>query len=152
MFFLLLQLHTLLMLFSVLWQKCEQQNWAVLASSWSLNITQTMTARGCAGRLAQCGTSASRTRTFLANHFLSLDFERHWRHELPPNHWNERFAMNDKFRRHVSSGSAPDPPACEKWVGGHEPGGLSSRVGICGLCYILYCILLPQSSTRIRIK
>ena len=32
-YFLLLQLHTLLMLFSVLWPKCEQQNWAVLASS-----------------------------------------------------------------------------------------------------------------------
>lgn len=33
-----------------------------------------MTACGCAGRLAQCGTSASQIRTFLANHFLSLDF------------------------------------------------------------------------------
>ena len=88
-------------------------------------------------KTCQCGTSASQTRTFLANHFLSLDFGTALKTQTAPNHWNQRFAMNGKFRRHVSSGSAPDPPACEYWVDCHAL-----------WAYVAYAHLLHLTATK----
>lgn len=76
-----------------------------------------MTACGCPGRHMTVALVHPRYIPSLPTISSVWTLERHWRHELPPNHWNERFAMDDKLRRHFSSGSAPGPPACEYWVG-----------------------------------